>query len=64
MNTATLDPIISEFHTEAEAASYDQWFRAKVQEAIDSKRPKLPHDAAMARVDDLLEQMRMKRAVG
>lgn len=64
MNTATLDPIISEFNTEAEATSYDRWFRDKVQEAIDSKRPKLPHDAAMARVDALLEQMRAKRAAG
>jgi hypothetical protein len=33
MNTATLDPRVSEFETEEQASSYDQWFRAKVQEA-------------------------------
>lgn len=61
MNTL-LDPIVSEFETQEQADAYDVWFRAQVQEAIDSKRPSLPHDAAMARVDSLLAEMRAKRA--
>ena len=36
----TLDPRISEFQTQEQADSYDLWFRAKVQEAIDSKKPR------------------------
>jgi len=30
MKTKPLDPIISEFATEEQAASYDRWFRAFV----------------------------------
>ena len=62
MSTTTLDPLISEFETQEQADSYDRWFRAKVQEAIDSKKPRLPHDAAMARVDMILEDRRKQRA--
>ncbi|OJU91491.1 MAG: stability determinant [Burkholderiales bacterium 66-5] len=63
MKTA-LDPRISEFETQEQADNYDRWFRAKVQEAIDSKKPRLPHDEAMARVDRLLEERRKQRAAG
>lgn len=63
MNTV-LDPRVSEFETDEQAASYDRWFRAKVQEAIDSEAPCRPHDEAMARVDQLLEERRKKRVAG
>ena len=63
MSTA-LDPRISEFETDEQAVSYDKWFRVKVQEAIESTKPHLPHDEAMARVDRLLEARRKQRAVG
>lgn len=62
--STVLDPRVSEFETEEQATSYDRWFRAKVQEAIDSRKPCLPHDEAMARVDRLLEERRKKRAAG
>lgn len=45
-----LDPLISDFATEEQAASYDRWFHAKVQAAIDDPRPSVPHDEAMARI--------------
>ena len=57
-----LDPLISEFATQAEADSYDVWFRAKVQEALDSKKPRIPHDEAMANVRAMLESRRQNRA--
>jgi len=57
MNTA-LDPLVSEFETEEQAQSYDRWFRAKVQEALDSPHPKILHDEAMARVDRMIEAKR------
>ena len=57
-----LDPLISEFATQADADSYDVWFRAKVQEALDSKKPRIPHDEAMASVRAMLESRRQNRA--
>lgn len=35
--------------------SYDDWFRAKVREAMDDERPRVPHDVAMDRIRDNLE---------
>jgi len=56
-----LDPIISEFETQEQADSYDRWFRAKVQEALDSEKPALPHAEAMAKLDRLIEERRRQR---
>ena len=57
-----ISPIVSEFETEEHAASYDQWFRAKVEEALHSEKPRLSHDAAMAKVQGMLEERRLARA--
>ncbi len=62
MNTTTLDPRISEFETEEQAASYDDWFRAKVQEAIDDKRPRIPHDQVAQRIETILAELRVRKA--
>jgi hypothetical protein len=59
---AVLSPIVSEFETEEQEASYDQWVRAKVEEALQSEKPRLPHDAAMAKVQAMLEERRKTRA--
>ena len=59
---ARLDPLISEFETEQQAASYDRWFRAKVQAALDDPRPAIPHDEAMARVRKTIEAAKQKRS--
>ncbi|MBN2992320.1 stability determinant [Pseudomonas cedrina] len=56
-----LSPIVSEFETEEQAASYDRWFRAKVQASIDDPRPSIPHDEAMAEVERMLEERRQAR---
>lgn len=58
---ARLDPLISEFETEAQAASYDRWFRAKIQAAINDPRPSIPHDEAMARVRGTIAAAKRKR---
>lgn len=55
-----LDPIISEFETEEQAVSYDGWFRAKVQEAIDCKKPRIPHDQVMAEMDAIISQAEVR----
>ncbi len=59
---AVLSPIVSEFETQEQEASYDLWFRAKVEEAMHSEKPRLPHDAAMAKVQAQLDERRKARA--
>ena len=51
-----LDPIISEFETEEQAAAYDAWFRAQVEEALAEKGPGIPHAEAMARIRKTIEE--------
>jgi hypothetical protein len=53
-----LSPIESEFATTEEAEDYDRWFRAKVEKAMASDRPKIPHDEVMAKMRALLEGKR------
>ena len=60
--SSALSPIVSEFETEEQEASYNHWFRAKVEEALHSEKPRLPHDAAMAKVQAMLEERRQARA--
>ena len=60
--SSKLSPIVSEFETEEQESSYNDWFRAKVEEALLSKKPRLPHDAAMAKVQAMLEERRKARA--
>lgn len=56
-----LSPIESEFETTEEAEAYDAWFRAKVEAALASTKPRIPHDEAMARLDERLEARRAAR---
>lgn len=62
--SAELSPIVSEFETEEQAASYDRWFRAKVQASLDDPRPNVPHDQVMSDMRSLLEAKRNKRDAG
>jgi len=50
--TTKLDPLISEFETAEEEASYTAWLRAKIAKSIADPRPKIPHDEVMRRVDE------------
>ncbi|MBV6750708.1 antitoxin [Pseudomonas chlororaphis] len=52
--SAQLSPMVSEFETEEQAASYDRWFRAKVQASLDDPRPNVPHDDVMAEMRALI----------
>jgi hypothetical protein len=62
--SAEFSPIVSEFETEEQAASYDRWFRAKVQASLDDPRPNIPHDQVMADMRALIESKRNKRDAG
>lgn len=55
---AAFSPIVSEFETEEQESSYNHWFRAKVEEALLSKKLRLPHDAAIAKVQAMLDERR------
>jgi hypothetical protein len=54
--SAQLSPIVSEFETEEQAASYDRWFRAKVQASLDDPSPNIPHDQVMAEVEAIIAE--------
>ncbi|CAD5202182.1 antitoxin [Pseudomonas sp. FEN] len=56
--SAQLSPMVSEFETEEQAASYDRWFRAKVQASLDDSRPNVPHDEVMAEMRALIASKR------
>lgn len=43
------------------ATSYGRWFSAKVQASLDDPRPAIPHDEAMAQVEQMLEEKRKAR---
>ncbi|KQZ28070.1 hypothetical protein [Duganella sp. Root1480D1] len=57
---APLSPIESEFGTTEDAAAYDRWFHALVQEAIDDPRVSIPHDHVMARMRTIIAAKREK----
>lgn len=63
--SALLSPIVSEFETQEQADSYDRWFRAKVQEALDDPRPGIPHDEVMAEMEAIIAEAeaRMRRSL-
>ncbi|QLG96645.1 stability determinant (plasmid) [Pseudomonas yamanorum] len=60
--SAKLSPNVSEFETQEQADSYDLWFRARVQESLDDPRPSIPHDEAMAIIEQRLEAKKKARA--
>lgn len=51
-----LDPIVSEFATTEEAEACDTWFRAKVEKALASNKPGIPHEEVMARMRNIIER--------
>lgn len=53
-----LDPLISEFETQAEADAYDTWFRAKVEAALRSTAAPIPHAEVRARTKAILDRYR------
>lgn len=55
-----LTPIESEFATTEEAAAYDAWFRAKVEKAMASTAPRVPHDQVMAEARRIIDRHRAK----
>lgn len=53
---AALPPIESESATAEDATAYDAWFRAKVEDAMASKEPGIPHEVVMAEMRAIIER--------
>ena len=53
--STVLSPIVSEFETEEQEASYIAWLKAKVQASLDDPRPGIPHDQVMAEMRAMLD---------
>jgi hypothetical protein len=56
MSTA-LSPLVSEFETTEQEASYTAWLRAKVAASLADPRPAVAHDEVMAEMDALIDQI-------
>lgn len=56
-----LDPLISEFDTAEEQAAYERWYRTKVEKAMNSPHPPVPHEQVMASVRQVIEAARKRR---
>ena len=55
-----LTPIESEFATSEDAAAHDAWFRAKVERAMASEAPGIPHDQVMVETRAIIERARRR----
>ena len=62
MNTAALDPRISEFESKEAESSYTQWVRESLARREADEQPRVPHDQVSSRVDTLLERLVPKAA--
>lgn len=52
-----LSPLVSEFETIEQEASYTAWLQAKVAASLADHRPAIPHDEVMAEMDALIDQI-------
>lgn len=55
--SVALSPLVSEFETDEQEASYTVWLRAKVAASLADPRPSIPHDEVMAEMDALIDQI-------
>ena len=52
---AVFSPLVSEFETAEQEASYTAWLKAKVAASLADPRPAIPHDEVMAEMQALIE---------
>ncbi|BAO80160.1 hypothetical protein SRAA_0306 [Serpentinimonas raichei] len=53
--SVALSPLVSEFETAEQEASYTAWLQAKVAASLADPRPPIPHDEVMAEMDALID---------
>lgn len=62
MNTV-LSPMVSEFETVEQEASYTRWLHGRVSASLADAAPSMPHDQVMAELDTLLDDIARKKGV-
>lgn len=55
-------PLVSEFETVEQEASYNAWLNAKVKASLEDPRPSIPHDQVMEKVRAMLNKKKIVRA--
>ena len=60
---AVFSPLVSEFETAEQEASYTAWLKAKVAASLADPRPAIPHDEVMAEMDALIDAIAEQRSV-
>jgi PaaA2-like antitoxin len=55
-------PIVSEFETAEQEASYLEWLKRKVAASLADPRPPVPHDEAMRRARAVIDKAKSKKA--
>lgn len=55
-------PIVSEFETPEQEASYLAWLKRKVAESLADPRPPVPHDEVMAEMRAIIDKAKQKRS--
>jgi len=55
---AVLSPLVSEFETAEQEASYTAWLQAKVAASLADPRPAIPHDEVERRMAERLQRLR------
>ena len=58
---AALSPLVSEFETTQQEASYTSWLHARVSSSLVDPAPSVPHDMVMAELDTLLADIARKQ---
>ena len=59
--SAVLSPIVSEFETVEQEASYTAWLQAKVAASLADPRPSIPHDEVERRMAERFAKLRLRR---
>ena len=54
-------PIVSEFESAEQEASYLHWLQRKVDEARADPRPSIPHDQVMAKIDRIIADAKARQ---
>ncbi len=55
-------PLVSEFETVEQEASYNAWLNAKVKASLEDPRLGIPHDQVMEKVRAMLDEKKIVRA--
>ncbi|MDR2637016.1 MAG: hypothetical protein LBB55_01610 [Zoogloeaceae bacterium] len=61
MNTATLDPVVSEFETVEQEAKHTAWIHAELQRRQADPRPPVPHDEIVRRMEERMARWPQKK---